>query len=307
MSTPVPFPDHHPRWAARPLACAARARAVTADAVVVGRPRLGVAAFASALGRPWLSALLGLRSRRPAGPCGARLRLCSAWFVLVSVGRCGPLRSRSARRPRASAPMFVLVSVRSFSARRAASAGALLRPRCLGPAPFGSLFAPLRARCLGCSAPLRSSAVRPCLLALLASAPLRLRPRSAPGSSLPSRRCALWVGLRGPAARFGLGARLFSASARGLLLAVGFKYLCGFAAALPSGWVLLRVWLGGLFASRDAACRALRRIGIWVFCCLGERVPLQFSTCVVQNPPCPSVRVVKTPPQSIAGVILTPP
>ena len=84
----------------------------------------------------------GLRSRRRAGPCGARLRLCSAWFV--------PARSLPRTR---SAPLRLAVRAglaqvcfcRCFSVcvfGRAASGASLRRAVC-GPCVCGS--APLRS------------------------------------------------------------------------------------------------------------------------------------------------------------------
>lgn len=107
MYPPIRIPDHHPRWAARPLACAARARAVfvSVGLALSARP-CGLGRCAASLLRSCRSALLGLRSRRPAAPCGARLRLCSACLFWSSWGR----RSASARALRCglAAPSFLL-------------------------------------------------------------------------------------------------------------------------------------------------------------------------------------------------------
>lgn len=72
-------------------------------------------------------------------------------------------------------------------------------------------------------------------------------------------------------------------SCQGLLLALGIKCLCGFAASLSLFLVLLRVWLGDLFAPHRSACRALRHLGFGFICCLGGRVPSIFPICVSQN------------------------
>lgn len=323
MSPPIPIPDHHPRWAARPLACAARARAVTADAGGVAASVVVSAAAAAAGGRRGPFPLCGAlpsrplcppffrRGRRPAsrrghtsarsrgwpsllllalfvfcapwGRIGPQLRpngpsvagcrapfgavsgrisrpngpkspsrlgacrfcLCGSRFVgsalrprplcgfpppLVSVGpprlalssargavRCSPsavlrlvcsgLRGVAALPPLAPFAAASRLQV-SFClcalliARRAASAGALLRPRCLGPTPFGSLFARLRSRCLGCSGPYARPRSLCSLRALLRAWLLAALP-----TALPSGVCL------------------------GSFACLGYIVLCGFAAA----------------------------------------------------------------------------
>lgn len=117
-----------------------------------------------------LSRLLPFEGRRLAGP--SEIHACA----VVLSARSRPLRFRSPS-PWASGGKFVHVSCCSPSLVRAASAWASLRPRRLGPPPFGSLSAPLRSGCLGVSAPSHSSAARPCLLAVLAA---RASPPAAP-------------------------------------------------------------------------------------------------------------------------------
>lgn len=132
----------------------------------------GLGRFAAALLRSCQSALLGFEPRRPAGPCGARLRLCSAKIVLVFVGSPLCLRSRPSLRLRGS--KFPFVSARSLSL-------VARPPRALCFALAASARLP-SARC-SLAFGRAASVARALTRVLVRFAPCG--PCSAPGSSLP--------------------------------------------------------------------------------------------------------------------------
>ena len=203
MSLPILIPDHHPRWAARPTACAARARAINVYKRLCGSRFVGSALRPRPLcGCPPSLVSVGpprLRASSARGPVR-----CSPSAVLRK--NCSGLRGVASRPPLAPFAAASRLQV-SFClcalliARRAASAGALLRPRCLGPTPFGSLFARLRSRCLGCSGPFARPRSLCSLRALLRALLLAALPTALPsGVSLGSFACRGYVVLCGFAA-----------------------------------------------------------------------------------------------------------
>ncbi len=181
-------------------------------------------------------------------------------------------------------------------ARRAASAGALLRPRCLGPVPFGSLSARLRSRCLGCSGPFARPRSLCSLRALLRAWLLASLP-----TALPSGVCL------------------------GLLLAVGMLFLCGSAAAglsllcwrsclswrrrvLVSGVRVAWVVLVYVYMSRRSATARLRLRTPCTFLirfapqnCARGLLLSQNSPAYIPKPRCPRQPAVGSTPAKYCG------
>ena len=244
------------------------------------------------------------RLRRCGDPCPADA--ASPWFRAAS-RRAAPTKNctqqrcgrglRCSRWPRVhlsliSLWLFPVRRLRGFSLWFGWPAGAV---RCV-PSPVLGGFAPLGGAALRLVLVGGVSAWR-ALPPLLASRRpprgvrrLRARPLPPPRlrfASLQGWATCYWAFLGG-ACR----------SCLGLLLALGIKCLCGFAASLSIFLVLLRVWLGDLFAPHGSACRALRHLGFGFFCCLGGRVPYIFHICVSQN-------ILKSPPSGARCVSLS--
>lgn len=203
MSLPILIPDHHPRWAARPLACAARARAINVYKRLCGsrfvgsalrpRPLCGFPPPLVSIGPPRLRAS-SARGPVRCSPLAVLRKNCSGLCGVASLPPLAPFAAAS--RLKVS---FCLCAL--LIARRAASAGPLLRPRCLGPTPFGSLLARLRSRCLGFSGPFARPRSLCSLRALLRAWLLAALPTALPsGVNLGFFACLGYIVLCGFAA-----------------------------------------------------------------------------------------------------------
>ena len=320
MSPPILIPDHHPRCAARPLACAARARAVTAAA----RP--------PAVGLSYC--LYGSRS------VGSALRprpLCGFPPPLVSIGP-PRLRASSARGPVRCSPSAVLRLVCSCLCGS-------LRP---APLPFRSPSAGLRSNVCSCLCALlfrssrglrgcvaSASLPRPCALRLADRSPSGALPRSFGPSALLGGSALLVRVAPSPASPPAAPLRAWLLASLPPLCPLGWaRRFCAPPrprraplSRLGSGsfvclgfWVFVRLRRGASFgfglASRVAGrpfcpaqgclprLEAPRHLGFLLFRRAGAAVI--FHMRMSSNLGVPDNLLSVSPPLSIAGVIFTP-